>query len=180
MKKTRLFSLAMVIAMLFTCSFAFAEPEENTLPICTDGSVQLKFYMAMESGSEQKMATYDEHPAILTLEERTGVDITFIHPPAGDDGTYFNTLVASMQYPDVWITTGFNDYYPGGVEGAIDDGILANTNDLINQYGYYYLQEAAKWDGQCYPQHEDRLRSVAPGTPSTSAFRFWASSTAAL
>ena len=38
MKKTRLFSLAMVIAMLFTCSFAFAEPEENTLPICTDGS----------------------------------------------------------------------------------------------------------------------------------------------
>ena len=46
MKKTRLFSLAMVIAMLFTCSFAFAEPEENTLPICTDGSVQLKFYMA--------------------------------------------------------------------------------------------------------------------------------------
>ena len=146
MKKTRLFSLAMVIAMLFTCSFAFAEPEENTLPICTDGSVQLKFYMAMESGSEQKMATYDEHPAILTLEERTGVDITFIHPPAGDDGTYFNTLVASMQYPDVWITTGFNDYYPGGVEGAIEDGILANTNDLINQYGYYYLQEAAKWD----------------------------------
>ena len=92
MKKTRLFSLAMVIAMLFTCSFAFAEPEENTLPICTDGSVQLKFYMAMESGSEQKMATYDEHPAILTLEERTGVDITFIHPPAGDDGTLLQHL----------------------------------------------------------------------------------------
>ena len=146
MKKARIFSMFLALAMVLTCMSAFAEPEVNELPICEPGSVQLKFYMAMESGSEQKMATYDEHPAILTLEERTGLDITFIHPPAGDDGTYFNTLVASMQYPDVWITTGFGDYYPGGVEGAIDDGILANTNDLIDQYGYYYLQEAARWD----------------------------------
>lgn len=146
MKKARIFSMFLALAMVLTCMSAFAEPEVNELPICEPGSVQLKFYMAMESGSEQKMATYDEHPAILTLEERTGLDITFIHPPAGDDGTYFNTLVASMQYPDVWITTGFGDYYPGGVEGAIDDGILANTNELIDQYGYYYLQEAARWD----------------------------------
>ena len=146
MKKARIFSMFLALAMVLTCMSAFAEPEVNELPICEPGSVQLKFYMAMESGSEQKMATYDEHPAILTLEERTGLDITFIHPPAGDDGTYFNTLVASMQYPDVWITTGFGDYYPGGVEGAIDDGILANTNELIDQYGYYYLQEATRWD----------------------------------
>lgn len=146
MKKARIFSMFLALAMVLTCMSAFAEPEVNELPICEPGSVQLKFYMGMESGSEQKMATYDEHPAILTLEERTGLDITFIHPPAGDDGTYFNTLVASMQYPDVWITTGFGDYYPGGVEGAIDDGILANTNELIDQYGYYYLQEAARWD----------------------------------
>ena len=146
MKKARIFSMFLALAMVLTCMSAFAEPEVNELPICEPGSVQLKFYMAMESGSEQTMATYDEHPAILTLEERTGLDITFIHPPAGDDGTYFNTLVASMQYPDVWITTGFGDYYPGGVEGAIDDGILANTNELIDQYGYYYLQEAARWD----------------------------------
>lgn len=146
MKKARFFSMLLAAAMLLTCVSAFAEPEPNELPIVTDGSVQLKFYMAMESGSEQKMATYDEHPAIITLEERTGLDITFVHPPAGDDGTYFNTLVASMQFPDVWITSGFNDYYPGGVQGAIDEGILANTNELIDQYGYYYLQEAAKWD----------------------------------
>ena len=72
MKKTRLFSLAMVIAMLFTCSFAFAEPEENTLPICTDGSVQLKFYMAMESGSEQKMKGMKvRYIHCMRLEEKT-------------------------------------------------------------------------------------------------------------
>ena len=82
MKKARIFSMFLALAMVLTCMSAFAEPEVNELPICEPGSVQLKFYMAMESGSEQKMATYDEHPAILTLEERTGLDITFIHPPA--------------------------------------------------------------------------------------------------
>lgn len=146
MKKTKLLAGMMALAMAMTGTAALAAPEANTLPIVTDGSVKLTFYMAMESGSEQKMTTYDEHPAILTLEERTGVDITFIHPPAGDDGTYFNMIVASGEYPDVWITTGFKDYYPGGVPQAIEDGILANTNDLIDQYGDYYLQEVAKWD----------------------------------
>lgn len=146
MKKARFFSLLLAVAMVLTCVSAFAEPEANDMPICEDGSVQLKFYMGMESGSEQKMTTYDEHPAIMTLEERTGLDITFIHPPAGDDGTFFNTIVASGEYPDIWITTGFQDIYPGGVSQAIEDGILANTNDLIDQYGYYYMQEASKWD----------------------------------
>lgn len=146
MNKIRWMSLLMAFTLLFTCASVFAEPEENTLPIVTDGSVKLTFYMGMESGSEQAMATYDEHPAIITLEERTGVDITFMHPPAGDDGTYFNMVVASGEYPDVWITTGFQDYYPGGIAQAIADGILADPNTLIDQYGYYFLQEAAKWD----------------------------------
>lgn len=146
MKKTRYLSLLLALALILGCAGALAEPEVNELPICTDGSVKLIFYMAMESGSEQKMTTYDEHPAIITLEERTGVDITFMHPPAGDDGTYFNMIVASGEYPDVWITTGFQDYYPGGVSQAIADGILADPNPLIEQYGYYFLQEAAKWD----------------------------------
>lgn len=52
MKKARFFSMLLAAAMLLTCVSAFAEPEPNELPIVTDGSVQLKFYMAMESGSE--------------------------------------------------------------------------------------------------------------------------------
>lgn len=146
MKKAKLISVILVLAMVLTCVGAFAEPEPNELPICTDGSVKLTFYMGMESGSEQKMTTYNEHPAIITLEERTGVDIDFMHPPMGDDGTYFNTIVASGEWPDVWITTGFQDTYPGGIPQAIEDGILANPNELIDKYGYNYLQEAAKWD----------------------------------
>lgn len=146
MKKTRMLSLILVVAMLLLSSVAFAEPAENTMPIVTDGSVKLSVYMAMETGSEQAMATYDDHPAIQTWEEITGIDFTFVHPPVGDDGTYFNTLVASGEWPDIWVGTGFTDYYPGGVPQAVEDGIVIDPNSLIDQYGWYYSQVRDTWD----------------------------------
>ncbi|MBQ6384213.1 MAG: extracellular solute-binding protein [Clostridia bacterium] len=139
-------ALMLLAVMLATSMAAFAEPTENTMPIVTDGSVKLTVFMSMESGSEQAMATYDDHPAIQAWEEITGVDFTFIHPPAGDDGTYFNTLVASGQWPDIWIGTGFTDYYPGGVPQAVNDGILMNPNELVDAYASNYMNVRKSWD----------------------------------
>ena len=82
----KIVALLLFAVMMTTGLAAFADPAENTMPIVTDGSVKLSVFMAMESGSEQAMATYDDHPAIQTWEEITGIDFTFIHPPAGDDG----------------------------------------------------------------------------------------------
>ena len=145
MKKRILIAVLLIVAMLSGIA-TFAEPAENTMPIVTDGSVKLTVYMSMESGSEQAMATYDDHPAIQTWEEITGIDFTFIHPPAGDDGTYFNTLVASGQWPDIWIGTGFTDYYPGGVPQAVSDGILMNPNELADAYASNYMKVRESWD----------------------------------
>ncbi|MEG0766292.1 MAG: extracellular solute-binding protein [Clostridia bacterium] len=141
----RMTMLLLVLVMIVTSISGYAA-EENTLPICTDGSVKIQFYMGMETGSEQAMQTYDEHPAIIELEKRTGVDITFMHPPTNDDGTFFTTTVASGVWPDAWITTNFQTYYPGGISGAIQDATLYDINELIEKYGWYYQQESAKWE----------------------------------
>lgn len=141
----KVLTLVLALMLVLSCA-AMAAPAENTMPIVTDGSVKLTVYMGMETGSEQKMATYDEHPAVITWEEITGIDFTFIHPPTGDDGTYFNTLVASGEWPDIWIGTGFTDYYPGGVPQAVADGILLSLNELCDEYASNYMTLRESWD----------------------------------
>ncbi len=142
--------LALVLTLSVSSAFALLDiPEPYELPLVTDGSVKLSVYMAMEQGAETMMLTYDEHTAIIEWEKRTGIDLTFIHPPENDDGTYFNMIVASGEYPDIWATANWNSYYPGGVEGAIQDGILLDLNPYIEKYGFHYLTEAHKnWDEQ--------------------------------
>ena len=143
--------MLLVLTLVMTSVSAFAiydVPEAYEMPI-SDGSITLTVYMAMEAGSEKAMLDYTEHPAIKAWEEATGINFTFIHPPANDDGTFFNTTIASGTLPDIWITGNFNQYYVGNVEGAIDDGILLNLNEYIEKYGHYYLQNAhANWDAK--------------------------------
>lgn len=141
----KILTLVLALMMVLT-GVAMAAPAENTMPICEPGEIKLSVFMTMETGSEQKMATYDEHPAIITWEEITGVDVTFIHPPTGDDGTYFNTLVASGEWPDIWIGSHFTSYYPGGVPQAVADGILLNPNELCEQYASNYMALRNTWD----------------------------------
>ncbi|MGI6172996.1 MAG: extracellular solute-binding protein [Christensenellales bacterium] len=151
MKKT-LVSLLLVVMLAMTSLSGLAIydiPEPYDMPI-SDGSVpQLVVYMSTETGYEKAYLSYDEHVAILGWEEATGMDFTFIHPPTNDDGSFFNSTIASGDLPDIWITGNWNSYYAGGIEGAINDGILLNLNEYIEKYGYHYLVEAHKnWDAQ--------------------------------
>lgn len=148
--KKNLVCLALVLALVLssTAMAIYAIPEKYDLPI-GDGSLKLSIYMSMEKGSETAMLTYDEHSAIIEWENRVGLDFTFVHPPENDDGTYFNMVVASGDLPDMFATGNWNSYYPGGVQGAIADGVLEDLNPYVEQYGYYYLTEAnTNWDEQ--------------------------------
>lgn len=150
MKKT-LVSL-LLVAMLALTSVAglaiFDIPAAYDMPI-GDGSIKLSVYMGTESGYEKAYLTYDEHVAILAWEEATGLDFTFVHPPLNDDGSFFNTTIASGDLPDMWATGNWNSYYIGGFEGAINDGVLENLNPYIERLGFHYLTEAHKnWDAQ--------------------------------
>ncbi|NLB90595.1 MAG: extracellular solute-binding protein, partial [Clostridiales bacterium] len=78
-----------------------------------------------------------EHPVVQEIERQTGLKLRFVHPPENDDGSFFTTMIASGDYPDLIM----NDFakYPGGPDGAIEDGVIINANDLIYQYAPNYL-----------------------------------------
>ena len=107
------------------------------MPIA-NGDVTLKIYTGLGGGQRQHMKDLSEHSIVKAISEETGLKFTFIHPPEGDDGTYFNTTLASGEYPDLFYTDRFN-YYPGGAEGAMDDKILIDLDELIYQYAPNFL-----------------------------------------
>lgn len=111
----------------FLAMAASAEP--TTLPL-SDSGEQLTIYMGFYGN--QLYTSMDEHPVIQKIEELTGIDLVIISPPEGDDGTFFNTIVASGEWPDLWKHEFLT--YPGQVAGAIDDGILLDWNPLVEQY----------------------------------------------
>ena len=64
------------------------------------------------------------------VKEATGIEIEFIHPAAGQDGTEFNLLTAVPdEMPDIveysWTS------YPGGASAAIEDEVIAPLDGPI-------------------------------------------------
>ena len=75
-----------------------------------------------------------EFPLYERLEEITGVQVTFVHPPFGQSPQQHLELIknaASM--PDI-IEWNWSEHYPGGPQQAINDGLIVPLNDLIQQH----------------------------------------------
>ncbi|NOU93026.1 extracellular solute-binding protein [Paenibacillus sp. LMG 31456] len=112
--------------------------EPNNLPIAK-GDVTLKIYVDFGGSAKQVLKSLGEHSVVKKLSKDTGLKFEFIHPPEGDDGTFFNTTLASGQYPDLFYVSNFNNY-PGGAEGAMKDKIILNIDSLISQYAPNFLK----------------------------------------
>jgi len=119
--------LLLALLLCFSMTSALAE---DTAKIA-NGDVTLTIYIAMRSGATQVYTDYSQHPVVQQLEEKTGLNLEFIHPTA-DEKTFFNVTVASNEWPDLWVTNSFSSY-PGGVEGAMEDGVLLNINSLVEE-----------------------------------------------
>jgi putative aldouronate transport system substrate-binding protein len=68
--------------------------------------------------------------------KRTGMEVEFQTPSAGDTSQQFNIMLASGSYPDVifWPT----DNYPGGLTKLYQDGVAIKLNDLIDKHAPNY------------------------------------------
>lgn len=112
-------------------------PEGDSKLIAPDGG-KLSIYTGIPVGAVQSgMTSLSEHSVVKQMEKETGITFSFVHPPEGDDGTFFNTTIASGQYPDIF-NDGFGNY-PGNVVAAINDGVLISMNDLIEKHAPNYL-----------------------------------------
>jgi len=67
------------------------------------------------------------------LMRKTGVEAVFIHPPKGEHRERFLALLNEQILPDI-ITHDFVNDYAGGVEKALNDGVIISLNDTIEKY----------------------------------------------
>lgn len=82
--------------------------------------------------------TLNDIQAVQRLEEKTNVHIEWDVPATGTETDRFNLMVTSGEYPDLIFT--INTYYQGGLDKAIDDGVIIPLNDIIETYAPDYMK----------------------------------------
>jgi len=101
--------------------------------------------------ASETLLGYDDMLMYQELEKRTGIEIEFIHPISGSNGSEtFNVLLASDDMPDMveydWTK------YPGGPDKAIENGVIISLNDYMAEYApnYYSYMEGDKAEENGY------------------------------
>ncbi len=145
MKKFLSFLLA---AMMLLSAVALAEPAETfsgyyTPPVINegqypvDGDVKLTYWMTMNAGAANFIASHDDNPSYKYIQEQTGVDIEFIHPAAGTEGESFKTLLLRDELPDM-IQMTKESWYNGGLQALYEEGVIVDIMPYLEEYAPQY------------------------------------------
>ena len=100
-------------------------------PINTN--VNLRYWLVLHGNMSPNYTNMADTPFGKELLKRTGVKVTFEHPPANAVPEAFNLMIASGDdIPDIieynWVTL------VGGPEKAIGDGTILRLNDAIDKW----------------------------------------------
>ncbi len=103
----------------------------------TDKSITLKYWIPLHASAAKIIKDFSENEVYKELEKRTGIQVEFLHPPAGQEKEQYQLMIAANELPDM-ITHGWSAKYPGGPDKAINDGVYLKLNDLIDKYAPNY------------------------------------------
>ena len=110
---------------------------EGQYPIPEQG-VKLTYWMPINAGAAQFIASYDENPSYQKAQADTGVDIEFIHPASGTDKESFGLLTnVPEKMPDM-IQMTRDDWYNGGLEAMYNDGLIVDLTPYLEEYAPQY------------------------------------------
>jgi len=82
--------------------------------------------------AEEFARSMDRLPTFRALQDATEIALCFIHPPSGEHSQRFGSMLARGDLPDI-ISHDFVTDYPGGVQKALDDGVIRPLNQLIKR-----------------------------------------------
>ena len=110
---------------------AVAEPtagEENDKPYA---GTKLTWWVKLNANVSATYPNLGDTPWAKYVQEKTGIEIEFIHPTVGSEKEQFSIMVASGEYPDIiehqWVS------YAGGPGAAIEDGVIISLNDVFEE-----------------------------------------------
>lgn len=93
---------------------------------------KLTYWAELNGNAAGIKSTFNQVPFFQEWQRRTGVQLTFIQPPANQAKEAISVLLASGDLPDMMEYEWIN--YPGGPEKAINDGYILRLNEAIDQY----------------------------------------------
>lgn len=93
---------------------------------------KLTYWMTIGANVSANYSNMGQTPYAQKLQEKTGIQVEYLHPPSGSANEQFNMIIASGDLPDImernWLS------YKGGPESAITDGIVLRLNDVFEKY----------------------------------------------
>lgn len=105
-------------------------PTAETYPLKTD--VKLTVWMELHNNIAAIAKNMGETLYAQELSKRTGVEVEYLHPAAGQAKEAFSIMIASGNQPDIieynWLK------YPGGPNSAIANGLILNLNEVYDKY----------------------------------------------
>ncbi|MBE7020816.1 MAG: extracellular solute-binding protein [Ruminococcaceae bacterium] len=132
MKSIKKIALLLLTLSVITMSFAGCGGSDKGSSFSGEISFPLTetaklTYWVPLSGSVGVVDNFNQMGMYKTLQEKTNVEIEFIHPVQSNVKEQFNIMIATGEYPD--IIEGMSNY-PGGVTKAYDDGVVVRLNEL--------------------------------------------------
>lgn len=111
-----------------------AEEPAHVLPL-TEEDITFELFTGMNPNLMTYIDTYAETAIIRWLTETTGVkvDIPAVHPAS--EAEQWTLMIASGDYADFVCALG---NYTGGAQGALDDEIVYDLNELQEYMPYFY------------------------------------------
>ncbi|MFE5320623.1 extracellular solute-binding protein [Paenibacillus sp. NPDC056579] len=91
----------------------------------------LTYWVSLASNVAATLKSFGDMTVYQELQKKTGVNVSFQHPPVGQEKDQFNLMITGKDLPDV-IEYGWTGY-PGGPEKAIKDKKIIKLNDIIDK-----------------------------------------------
>ena len=132
-KNSKLFAVVLTAAMAVTvfsgCTKSVTKPNPDNNK--EEKLTKIKWFQTLDPKAAATMKSYDEIESWKYIQEKTGVDIEWQHPPVGQETEQFNLMLASRDLPDViyWNWSRVS----GGPAKLIQDNIIINLNDFISK-----------------------------------------------
>ena len=134
--------LTALMALILVLAMAGSAVAEFELPIVEE-PVTLTVFMETDVKWSATKNSVAEVGSYQTIMEKTGVNLEFNHPAAGQQADQFNLMIASKHLPDMiyynWASVS------GGPAKYIEDGTIIPLNDYIEEWAPNFLAYMEKY-----------------------------------
>lgn len=112
-------------------SYNVAASTPVELPL-TEETKTFSWFMEAPNTMGTLISDVNENYSVQEFEAKTNVHFDFIAPASDSASEQFNLIIASADYPDV--NSGVYDYYPGGLDSAVEEGVIIDLNPYVEEY----------------------------------------------